>query len=175
MCHNVARHSYCTAALLQLSHRIAASQWICRALARDTRITNSYQSARRIDRPLRNPSQRLGHREQKRDSFQMARDIPPVTNIDITGAILQRLIGENAATMFESGGKSVRCEKLNAPYPSPQIIPRKHFHSLRCSRNRRRRAALIFFLRLFHFVQHWTSRSLFDRDRLRCDRLLFIR
>jgi hypothetical protein len=30
----------------------------------------------------------------------MARDIPPVTNIDITGAILQKLIGENAATIL---------------------------------------------------------------------------
>jgi FkbM family methyltransferase len=33
----------------------------------------------------------------------MARDIPPVTNIDITGAILQKLIGENAATILEVG------------------------------------------------------------------------
>ena len=52
---------------------------------------------------MRNPSQRLGHKEQKRDSSHMARDSPPVTNIDITGAILQKLIGENAATILEVG------------------------------------------------------------------------
>ena len=34
MCHNVARHSYCSTALLDLSHGTAASQWICRARAR---------------------------------------------------------------------------------------------------------------------------------------------
>ena len=43
MNHNVARHSYCSTALLHLSHGIAASQWICRALARDTEKANSYQ------------------------------------------------------------------------------------------------------------------------------------
>ena len=33
----------------------------------------------------------------------MAREIPPVTNIDITGAILQRLIGADATTILEIG------------------------------------------------------------------------
>ena len=33
----------------------------------------------------------------------MARDIPPVTNIDITGTILQRLIGADATTILEIG------------------------------------------------------------------------
>jgi FkbM family methyltransferase len=33
----------------------------------------------------------------------MARDIPPVTNIDITGAILQKLIGVDATTILEIG------------------------------------------------------------------------
>ena len=42
MCHNVARHSYCSTALLHLSHGIAASQWICRASARDAGKANSY-------------------------------------------------------------------------------------------------------------------------------------
>ena len=36
-------HSYCSAALLHLSHGIAASQWVCRALARDAGKANSYQ------------------------------------------------------------------------------------------------------------------------------------
>ncbi len=44
MSHNVARHSYCSTALLHLSHGIAASQWICRAPARDAGKANSYQS-----------------------------------------------------------------------------------------------------------------------------------
>ena len=33
----------------------------------------------------------------------MPRDIPPVTNINITGAILQNLIGEHAKTILEIG------------------------------------------------------------------------
>ena len=45
MCHNVARHSYCSTALLHLSHGIAASQWICRAPARDAGKASSYQPA----------------------------------------------------------------------------------------------------------------------------------
>ena len=44
MSHNVARHSYCSTALLHLSHGIAASQWICRAPARDAGKAKSYQS-----------------------------------------------------------------------------------------------------------------------------------
>ena len=43
MSHNVARHSYCSTALLHLSHGIAASQWICRAPARDAGKASSYQ------------------------------------------------------------------------------------------------------------------------------------
>ena len=43
MSHNVARHSYCSTALLNLSHGIAASQWICRAPARDAGKASSYQ------------------------------------------------------------------------------------------------------------------------------------
>ena len=45
MSHNVARHSYCSTALLHLSHGIAASQWICRAPARDAGKASSYQQA----------------------------------------------------------------------------------------------------------------------------------
>ena len=35
-------HSYCSTAFLHLSHGITASQWICRASARDAGKANSY-------------------------------------------------------------------------------------------------------------------------------------
>ena len=37
-------HSYCSTELLHLSHRIAASYWICRAPARNAGKAKSYQS-----------------------------------------------------------------------------------------------------------------------------------
>ena len=54
----------------------------------------------------------------------MARDIPPVTNIDITGAILQKLIGENAATILEVGAHHV-----NHTAALLRTFPRANIHS----------------------------------------------
>ncbi len=45
MSYNVARHLHCSTALLHISHGITASQWICRAPARDTGKAKSYQFA----------------------------------------------------------------------------------------------------------------------------------